>query len=229
MHMTKKFSVDLLLKSYLFIPKILFRKSVRRNGARISGRTLDIGAGLKPFREYFKSSSYVTLDSNADLKPDVIGDITNLPFKDGEFDSVVCLEVLEHVADTKRSLAEVSRVLRPRGILMLSTPMHWPLHYEPHDYYRFTKYGLAEILKDDFKVVHSEKIGGLFSFLGSRLAEESALFLYRLFPFLPRKARYLLGHLANIPLSIFFYALSLLLDPLFPEDAISWLVIAEKK
>ena len=107
--------------------------------------------------------------------------------------------------------------------------MHWPLHYEPHDYYRFTKYGLAEILKDDFKVVHSEKIGGLFSFLGSRLAEESALFLYRLFPFLPRKARYLLGHIANIPLSIFFYALSLLLDPLFPEDAISWLVIAEKK
>ncbi len=221
--------IDLLLKSYLFIPKILFRKAIRKLGSRITGSTLDIGAGLKPFKDYFNSSSYTSLDANPNLHPDVIGSILNLPAENHSYDSVVCLEVLEHINDTKRAVSEIARVTRSGGTLLLSTPMHWPLHYEPEDYYRFTPYGLKEILKPYFDVVHTEKIGGLFSFLGARTAEKSALFLYKLLPFLPKRIRYALGHIANIPLSIFFYFLAFFLDWLFPEDAISWLVVAKKR
>ena len=228
MRITKTWDIDLLLRSYLFIPKSLFRKTVRRCGKAITGKTLDIGAGWKPFVSYFAHTEYITLDNSSECAPDVIGDVLRLPFADKTFDSIVCLEVLEHVPDTRLALAEMSRVLKGGGVLLLSAPMHWPLHYEPKDYFRFTKYGFYEILKNDFSVTRTEKIGGVFSFLGARIAEKSALALYRLFPFFPRKARYILGHIANIPLSLFFYAISLPLDLLFPEDAISWLVIARK-
>lgn len=47
-----------------------------------------------------------------------------LPFDDGSFDLVVCLDVLQHVADTQRLLSETRRVLAPRGVLGLSVPYH---------------------------------------------------------------------------------------------------------
>lgn len=229
MNVPKIFGLDLLLKSYLFIPKMLFRKSIRRLGNAVTGKTLDIGAGLKPFVSYFHASEYITLDSDPSLNPDIVGDIVALPFSKAIFDNVVCLEVFEHIADTKKALSEVTRVLKPGGILMVSAPQHWPLHYEPHDYWRFTKYGFYYLLNSDFEIVATKKIGGLFSFFGARIAEESALFLFRLLPFLPKRARYALGHIANIPFSLFFYFFSFILDPLFPADAISWLIVAKKK
>jgi hypothetical protein len=39
-------------------------------------------------------------------------------------------------------MSEVARVLRPGGFLLLTTPQTWGLHHEPHDYYRYTCYGL---------------------------------------------------------------------------------------
>ena len=229
MKVPKVLGLDLLLKSYLFIPKILFRNVVRRWGDRVQGKTLDVGAGLKPFRDYFQSAEYITLDSDPALKPDVVGDVVALPFPDGTFDSVVCLEVLEHVDKTQRAISELTRVLKPGGTFLVSMPMHWPLHYEPNDFWRITKYGFRVLLSPHYHIEQEEKIGGLFSFLGARIAESAALFLYRLLPFLPKRMRYALGHIANIPLSLVFFLLSLVLDPLFPEDAISWLVVAKKK
>jgi SAM-dependent methyltransferase len=51
-------------------------------------------------------------------------DVTALPFPDGEFDGAVLGEVLEHVEEDGRALAEVRRVLRPGGVLALSVPAH---------------------------------------------------------------------------------------------------------
>lgn len=48
----------------------------------------------------------------------------SLPFEDGPFDLVVCLYVLEHVADTQRLMSEARRVLAPRGVLVLAVPYH---------------------------------------------------------------------------------------------------------
>lgn len=49
------------------------------------------------------------------------------PLEDASFDAVWAGEVIEHIADTARWLSEVRRVLRPGGLLLLSTPAHGPL------------------------------------------------------------------------------------------------------
>ncbi|MCJ8503100.1 class I SAM-dependent methyltransferase [Desulfatitalea alkaliphila] len=53
-------------------------------------------------------------------------DITRLPFADGAFDLVICSEVLEHIPDHRRAMAEIVRVLQPGAPLVVSVPRRWP-------------------------------------------------------------------------------------------------------
>jgi 2-polyprenyl-3-methyl-5-hydroxy-6-metoxy-1,4-benzoquinol methylase len=50
------------------------------------------------------------------------GDLRKLPFEDESFDVVVCFETIHHVADGERALGELHRVLRPGGLLLISSP-----------------------------------------------------------------------------------------------------------
>jgi len=45
-----------------------------------------------------------------------------VPLRDGSFDAIACLDVLEHVPDERALLAEVHRLLRPGGVLLISVP-----------------------------------------------------------------------------------------------------------
>lgn len=45
-----------------------------------------------------------------------------LPYRDEAFDAIACLDVIEHVMDPRHLLREVGRLLRPRGVLVLTTP-----------------------------------------------------------------------------------------------------------
>jgi SAM-dependent methyltransferase len=51
-----------------------------------------------------------------------VATVCDLPFGDSSFDKVVCSEVLEHVEDDRRAVAELARVLRPEGILVITVP-----------------------------------------------------------------------------------------------------------
>ncbi len=62
----------------------------------------------------------------------VRGDIHRLPYADGAFDRVIMSEVLEHLDDDARGLAEVRRVLRPGGLLAVTVPnARYPYWYDP--------------------------------------------------------------------------------------------------
>ncbi len=52
-------------------------------------------------------------------------DVENLSFSDASMDMVVSNDVLEHVAEPRRALAEIARVLRPGGTLVMTIPFHW--------------------------------------------------------------------------------------------------------
>lgn len=71
----------------------------------------------------------------------VCGDATQLPFEDASFDAVTMFDLIEHVPDDRAAMAEARRVLRPSGVLLVSTP-HTRWRYP---YYRFLKpYGPPE-------------------------------------------------------------------------------------
>jgi SAM-dependent methyltransferase len=127
-------------------------------------------------------------------------------------------------------MREVARVLKPRGVLLITVPMSWNLHYEPYDFRRYTCYGLWQLLGcHGFEVIETQRIGGLFSLVGSRLVDGIATELYRRLKFLPRRLRHTLILCYSIPASLFFLVLARLGDGFQKSDAIGWAVLARKR
>lgn len=112
------------------------------------GKTLDVGSGGSLYRYERFFPNRVTVDIDPARNPEIVGDIHDLPFKDEEFDVVLCVEVLEHVLDPRKAIAEMKRVLKKGGTLILTTRFVYPIHDAPNDYWRFTKYGLQELVRD---------------------------------------------------------------------------------
>ena len=65
---------------------------------------------------------------------------------------------------------ECYRVLRSDGYFVLSTHLIWPIHGEPYDFYRFTKYGLIHLLeKTGFEIIECKPCGGKWAMIGQML------------------------------------------------------------
>ena len=107
--------------------------------------TLDVGAQNGPYGAYFPHR--VALDVQRGIGVQVIGDAQALGIRDASFDVVLCTEVLEHLPEPQRAIDEIFRVLVPGGQLLLTTRFLFPIHDAPHDYFRFTKYGLRHLLR----------------------------------------------------------------------------------
>lgn len=108
---------------------------------------IDVGCGERPYTDYFEGAHYVGLNYDmSNASPDIVGDAQQLPFKKNCADIVFSTQVIEHVPHPERLIREAFRVLKPRGVLLLTGPFYWPLHEEPHDYYRFTRYGFERLL-----------------------------------------------------------------------------------
>lgn len=130
-----------------------------------TGALLDVGCGNKPYESIFEKKlvSYIGCDVvQSDLnKVDVICEATQLSFEDSKFDTVFSTQVIEHVADPFKMSAEMHRVLKPGGYLIVSAPFSWELHEEPYDFFRYSKYGLKTMFeKAGFEVVEIKPNGG---------------------------------------------------------------------
>lgn len=77
-------------------------------------------AFYKRFRKQ-KNLEYITTDLESPLA-DVKADICNLPFKENEFDVILCNHVLEHIPDDTKAMKELYRVLKPDGMAILQIP-----------------------------------------------------------------------------------------------------------
>jgi SAM-dependent methyltransferase len=73
-------------------------------------------------------------------------DGVSVPFSDNAFDTVLCTEVLEHAARPQALIAEIHRVLKPGGTLIATVPFSARVHFATHDYHRFTRSALIEML-----------------------------------------------------------------------------------
>jgi SAM-dependent methyltransferase len=131
---------------------------------RTSEVVLDIGAGKNPpYQRLFPKR--LRLDVDPHMEPDILGDIMNLPFKNESQNTVLCLEVFEHLKEPERAVRELHRIMKKDGILILTTRFIYPLHNVPGDYWRYTPYILREIFKD-WTVEKLEFESGSFTAIG---------------------------------------------------------------
>ncbi len=77
-------------------------------------------AFYKRFRK-LKNLEYSTTDLNSPIA-DVKADICDLPFKNNEFDFIICNHVLEHIPDDTKAMQELYRILKPGGTAILQVP-----------------------------------------------------------------------------------------------------------
>ncbi len=138
--------------------------------AKTSKSILDVGGGkrfqkeMRQYEELFKDCDYKTLDNIPEYKPDILGDIKNIPLEDNSIDAVICRSVLEHVDEPFKAVSEMHRILKPGGKCLVSLPFLYPYHAEPGyygDFYRFTADGVRYLFKD-FSQIEIIKVRGLF-------------------------------------------------------------------
>lgn len=182
-------------------------------GLPAGSRILDAGAGPCHYRPLFAHCEYRSQDfaayegsehSYGDI--DYVGDITSIPVQDASFDCVVCTEVLEHIPEPDRAIAEFARIVKPGGRLLLTAPLGSAIHMAPYHYYGgFTPYWYQRVLPTHgFHLDSCRPNGGFFKWYG----QESQRFLYMVTPsrpsarwlFLPIKALLAIWFRLAIPL-----------------------------
>jgi SAM-dependent methyltransferase len=139
-------------------------------------RVLDAGAGEGQYAGYFQHCRYSGVDlavgdSAWDYsRVDAIADLTALPFPGACFHAALHLVTIEHLREPACALAELARTLVPGGTLLIAAPHEWETHQAPHDYFRYTRYGLAYLLeKTGFEITELRPAGGYFRLLARRL------------------------------------------------------------
>lgn len=167
-----RFRVNHILKFFLmtFYYKLdRFVMDVATRYDRPGKKLLDIGAETSPYRSYFTQVSYYAHDIKQDKKHsfDYTGDLNKrLSTPSESMDYILCTQVLEHVQKPHKAFEEFNRILKRNGKLFLTTNFLYQIHMEPHDYYRFTKYGLYYLGEaHGFKVIHLAPQGGIFHVL----------------------------------------------------------------
>ena len=144
------------------------------------GRLLDIGCGNKPYASIIKDLiyEYIGCDivQSSEKKVDLLCQATNIDEKDESFDTIMSTQVIEHIAEHQLVINEAYRLLKQGGFLIISGPMYWPLHEEPYDFFRFTRYGFRHILeKAGFSVIEERANGGKWALCGQ-------VFIHAIYP-----------------------------------------------
>jgi SAM-dependent methyltransferase len=117
-----------------------------------AGWVLDYGAGNRP--EYL--DNVVNLELAPYPSTDVMSGDMRLPFRDGCFDAIVTLAVLEHVREPWSAARELVRVLKPGGTLIADVPFLQPVHAYPSHFFNMTAEGLKSLFADTCDIESSE-------------------------------------------------------------------------
>jgi SAM-dependent methyltransferase len=145
-------------------------------GLPAGARVLDAGSGEGQYRHHFARQRYCGVDLAVGdaawdySRVDALADLAALPFRSGTFDAAIHIVTIEHLKEPACALAEIGRTLAKGGTLLIAAPHEWEVHQAPHDYFRYTRYGLAYLLeKAGFEVREMRAAGGYFRLLARRL------------------------------------------------------------
>lgn len=132
------------------------------------GIVLEVGSGFFSYKKSIPHTKYLTLDIDKSANADICCDLHDIKWEADYFDSVVAIEVLEHLYNPQKAVDEMRRILKPGGVCVLSTRFIHPYHSGPKDYYRFTWDSLSYLFKKFSKVEiyhHGNKIQSLWQII----------------------------------------------------------------
>jgi SAM-dependent methyltransferase len=93
---------------------------------------------LANLRPYFPGKSYVGCDIHKGIGVDRVENLNCLTLEDKVAGTVLCFETLEHVENPFMAIKEMHRILKPGGLIIISSVFNFPIHNHPKDYWRFT-------------------------------------------------------------------------------------------
>jgi len=114
----------------------------------IGSYQVDGQESIADLRPLFAGKKYIGVDKRPGPGVDCVADIEALPHAAGSVGSVIAISTFEHVPRFWRGFEEISRVLRPDGVLLVACPFYFYLHAFPNDYWRFTPSALELLLED---------------------------------------------------------------------------------
>lgn len=129
----------------------------------IRGRVLDVGAGAKryEYHDHLKQEGKIETKFIDGRTEQIDFEKDALPFENGSIDTLICLNVLEHIFNHRFLLSEMRRVAAPGAQLIGFVPFLVRVHPDPHDYFRYTGEALMRLLQEsDFKAIEIKTVGG---------------------------------------------------------------------
>lgn len=207
--------LGILVNPYFIVRYNVFKGIKKFSSSFKNGRLLDFGCGSKPYRSLFKVDEYVGLDTNnsghshENENIDVLYDGKKIPFDDSTFDYIFSSEVLEHVFNIDEIISELNRVLKVNGKILITLPFVWGEHEQPHDFARYTSFGLKSILeKNGFEVIEHIKTTTFIE----TMCQSLAAYLYH--SFVPKGLKTILTLTLIAPINL----IGILLGKILPDD-----------
>ncbi len=107
-----------------------------------SGKTINVGSGPRVL-----ASGVINVDVTAYDTVDIVASAEHLPFDDNSISRLVYDNVLEHIPNPEKAIAETARVLEYGGYAYFAVPFMYPFHASPNDYTRWTMVGLKSLFE----------------------------------------------------------------------------------
>lgn len=226
--------------SPLFLARYYNLKCVREavDKYKFKRKVLDVGCGDKPYKYLFKyGTDYKGIDfkkhstnncfPNSELPdyyfPKDYSKTFRIPFKNDQFNHAVTFQVLEHHQNPEKMFAELFRIVKKGGYVLITIPFIEGIHGEPDDYQRFTKYGLMVRVKKYGEIITIKEQGSIFSVISTFFGESLIRFTGK------SKIHYIVGMLMFPPFLLYSY-FALFLDQIFRSDHIfiNYLILIKK-
>lgn len=175
------------------------RKSIR-GFVELASQSLELAAPICEFgawqaegqediadlRDLFPDKQYIGADMREGRGVDRILDLHAIDLADASVGTVISCDTFEHVEYPRRAIEEIHRILKPDGVVVLTSVMNFPIHAYPNDYWRFTPEGFRSLLnifdhvfvgEFGLEAAHPETVVGL-GFKGAEPNLDAFLALY---------------------------------------------------